>query len=280
MVDYSWWAAVTFEADFLRSWANENGHTLIELNTHADGLFSAHSSDTLESENYEQLIKSVLGHGADIGIMFDGDADRLWVVTSSGTIIPGDLVYSLIIQQLHTTWKQIVFDAMSGNSIRRAIHNTNNIPVVCKMGRFFINEKIKQTGALIGWEISGHIMFSQAGGTECVLVATAYLLRSIETSWTLDDQLISLTQWIYREPMLNLHVEKKDEILAELVHHFQHLNPLTIDGVNIYTPTICLTARKSNTEPIIRIQLEASSKEEFNTIMNQVQDVIKKIEKQ
>jgi phosphomannomutase len=277
VVDYSNGAATTFEQHFLHNWAANHGHTLIELNTGADGLFTAHSSDTQEDHNYQQLITAVLWDQADLGILFDGDADRIWLVSSSGQIVPGDLVLSILIWQIWVTGKQIVFDAMCGNSIRRAITNSWNIPVVCKMGRFFINEKMREIGAFLGGEISGHIMFSEFGASECTLVAISYILKSLAQG-SIDQQLIQLTDGIYREPMRNPHVERKDEILSALMEHFTQLNPLQIDGVNIYSDTMCMTARKSNTEPIIRIQLETANKAQYQQIIGEIKEIVKRIE--
>jgi phosphomannomutase len=277
-VDYSNGAAITYEQQFLCSWATQYGHTLIEMNTGADGLFTNHSSDTSENINYQQLITAVLWDQADIGILFDGDADRIGVVTSSWQIIPGDLVLSIIAQQLWVSGEQMVFDAMCGNSIRRAITASGNTPVVCKMGRFFINEKMKQIGAILGGEISWHIMFHDCGDTENVIVAISYLLKAIQQHGSLDTQVAKLTTNIYREPMLNLHVERKDEILSALMEHFADLNPLQIDGVNIYSDTMCMTARKSNTEPIIRIQLETADKAQYQQIITEIKEIVEKIE--
>lgn len=278
-VDYSNWAATSFEQEYLSRRAQDNGHMLIEMNAGADGLFSNHSSDTMETINYQQLITAVLWDQADIGILFDGDADRIGVVTSSWQIIPGDLVLAVVAQQMWVQWEQVVFDAMSGNSIRRAITNSGNTPVVCKMGRFFINERMKQIWAVLGGEISWHIMFHDCGDSENVLVAISYLLRAIQQHGSLDSQVAKLTAGIYREPMLNLHVERKDEILSALMDHFADLNPLQIDGVNIYSDTMCLTARKSNTEPIIRIQLETKDRAQFQQIIGEVKEIVERIEK-
>lgn len=278
-VDYSNGAAITYEQQFLRSWATQCGHTLIEMNTGADGLFTNHSSDTSENINYQQLITAVLWDQADIGILFDGDADRIGVVTSSWQIIPGDLVLSIIAQQLGVSGESMVFDAMCGNSIRRAITASGNTPVVCKMWRFFINEKMKQIGAILWGEISWHIMFHDCGDTENVLVAISYLLKAIQQHGSLDAQVAKLTTNIYREPMLNLHVERKDEILSALMEHFADLNPLQIDGVNIYSDTMCMTARKSNTEPIIRIQLETKDKAQYQQIIGKIKEIVERIER-
>jgi phosphomannomutase len=275
VVDYSNGAATWFEQQFLTQRARGHGHTLLEMNAGADGLFTTHSSDTMETINYQQLITAVLWDRADIGILFDGDADRIGVVTSSWQIIPGDLVLSIIAQQLWVSGESMVFDAMCGNSIRRAITASGNTPVVCKMGRFFINEKMKQIGAILGGEISWHIMFHDCGDTENVLVAISYLLKAIQEHGSLDAQVAKLTTNIYREPMLNLHVERKDEILSALMEHFVDLNPLQIDGVNIYSDTMCMTARKSNTEPIIRIQLETKDKTQYQQIIGEIKEIEK-----
>lgn len=277
-VDYSNWAAASFEQDYLSRRAHAHGHTLIEMNAGADGTFANHSSDTQENHNYQQLITAVLWDQADIGVMFDGDADRIGVVASSWQIIPGDIVLALIVQQLGVTSEQVVFDAMCGNSIRRAITGSGNAPVVCKMGRFFINERMKQIWAVLGGEISWHIMFHDCGDSENVLIAISYLLRSIQQHGSLDEQVATLTTGIYREPMINLHVERKDEILSALMEHFAHLSPLQIDGVNIYSDTMCMTARKSNTEPIIRIQLETKDKAQYHQIITEIKEIVERIE--
>ncbi len=277
-IDYSNGAAITYEQQFLHSWAAQYRHTLIEMNTWADGLFINHSSDTSENINYQQLITGVLWDQADIGILFDWDADRIGVVTSSWQIIPGDIVLSIIAQQLWVSGESMVFDAMCGNSIRRAITQSGNTPVVCKMGRFFINEKMKQIGAILGGEISWHIMFHDCGDTENVLVAISYLLKAIQEHGSLDSQVAKLTTNIYREPMLNLHVERKDEILSALMENFAELNPLQIDGVNIYSDTMCMTARKSNTEPIIRVQLETKDKASYQQVIGKVKEIVERIE--
>jgi phosphomannomutase len=122
-------------------------------------------------------------------------------------------------------------------------------------------------------------MFHDCGDTENVLVAISYLLKAIQEHGSLDAQVAKLTTGIYREPMSNLHVERKDEILSALMEHFADLNPQQIDGVNIYSDTMCMTARKSNTETIIRIQLETKDKAQFQQIIGEIKEIVERIEK-
>ncbi len=274
VIDYSNGAACAYEQHFLSTRATRNGHTLIELNAWPDGTFSSHTSDTSNNKNYEQLMSAVLQHQADIGIMFDGDADRIGVVDNLGQVVPWDVVLALIIQQLNLEKEHVVFDVMCGHAIRQTIKNSGNIPVVCKMGRYFINEKMKETGAAIGWEISWHIMFSQLGNTENTLVAISYLLHSIEEKWELHEQIEKLTGSFYREPMINLRISNPDKALESLAKHFSYANPQVIDWLNIANKDICLTARKSNTEPLLRIQLETTSPKLYASTMKEIQTIL------
>ena len=267
-IDFSNGAGVTVEKEFFDQLPH---HDISYINDIPDGTFSAHESDTSTSSNYQQLIQKVQESWSDFWIMFDGDSDRVWVITASGKIFGGDIITAIIAKQL-LEWGgtgDILYDVMSTKTIEDMAKKYGGTSKRTRMWRYFINKELNQTGALFAGEVSGHYMFKEIGGYEMPLLAIYYLLCELEHHESMDIMLQSF-QYLYKTPITSLTVSDKTTIMSAIQKIFQEYPQDTLDGVSVYGNNFWMNIRGSNTESKIRYTIEASSEEKLNEIQQQL----------
>lgn len=151
VIDFSHGAAVSFEKNFYEQHANN--HLVTMINDYPDGTFPSHESDTSDPQNYQQLKKVVIEEQAEFGMMFDGDGDRMGVVTNTGEVIPGDIIYAIIAKQILKNKKNnpiLLYDCMSSKIVAETIIKNGGQAKINKVGRFFINQEMIKQNALAG----------------------------------------------------------------------------------------------------------------------------------
>lgn len=266
-VDYSHGAGVTVEQEFLRALAEKESahgarHEIHHLNDYADGLFPSHESDTQDQACYADVVACVGEKGLDFGVMFDGDADRIGFVDEKGQVVKGDLIYALIVWEIAqdgvSDKKTMVYDIMSRQSLKD-VAEENGLDAQCiRTGRFFIQEAVLAHDALIGGESSSHFLYNVGPwqAYEVPLLSLYYVMRAIERHGSLSQAVASVTR-SYAWPLQKVFPDDRDVFLAELKALFPDMSDMSIDGVNLVDDQCVIIARKSNTEPLVRIWVEA-----------------------
>lgn len=280
-VDFSNGAWVTVERDFLDEILVSKNHRIHFLNDVCDGTFPAHNSDTVVEKYFDQLKAEVMDNWLEFGVMFDGDADRVWFVSNSGKYIAGDVMVAIIAKQLMEQYtmpnsfdKKVVYDVMSTRAIIDKVKELWGEPVLCRVGRKFINDKMREVNALFGGELSGHYMFAELWGCELVLLAIYYVIKESENFNSFDEMIQEYTGAYYKWPCINQEVTDKDGVLEAIALAFADYKPERLDGINIYGDNFFITARKSNTEPIIRMVIEASSEGHYMELYEKLMGVV------
>lgn len=258
VIDFSNGAGCTREYDLVQKIQQEGIRDILCVNTAADGNFPGHESDTSNPECYEQLIHEVIKQQADMGVMFDGDLDRIGIVDNTGTIIPWDTIGCLLAKK-HLDKKEnqtIYMDVLCSGDLYDTISNYGGKPVITKTGRALMTPSLKTDKALLGIEFSGHIMYQSAWYVEQPLMVAIDILQVLDQEKKTLNQVCGEYRKWYRQPLLSLKVENPDQCIANIEKIYNTYTIEHIDGLNIYNTDIRLTVRKSNTEPKIRIALE------------------------
>jgi phosphomannomutase/phosphoglucomutase len=248
------------------------------LFTESDGTFPNHHPDPTVPENLEDLIEAVQQDGAEIGIAFDGDADRIGVVDGSGNIIWGDRILILYARDaLARTGhgQPIIFDVKCSQSLPTAIEQAGGIPVMWKTGHSLIKDKMKETHAPVAGEMSGHMFFSEGFyGHDDAMYGAARLLRILADSGKTVAQMLSDVPDFVSTPELRIDVpeELKFGLVDRAVQHFRSKHDvIDVDGVRVLFGDGWGLIRASNTQPVIVARYEASTPERLAAIRDEME---------
>ena len=245
----------------------------------SDGAFPNHHPDPTVPKNLEDLIAAVRKNGADIGIAFDGDADRIGVVDDTGEIIWGDyllIVYARDVLARTGRGQSIVFDVKASQALPEAVERAGGIPVMCKTGHSIIEEKMHATHAPVGGEMSGHMFFSEGFyGFDDALYGAARLLKIIADSGRSVRELLADVPRFVSTPEIRVDCpdDRKFGIVDEATKYFAARHEVvTIDGVRVLYGDGWGLIRASNTQPVLVLRFEARTKEQLQRIQADMQD--------
>ncbi|MDG2278335.1 MAG: phosphomannomutase/phosphoglucomutase [Pseudomonadales bacterium] len=242
----------------------ELGCEVVALYCDVDGDFPNHHPDPAEPENLADLITVVQAENADIGLAFDGDGDRVGVVSSSGEIIWPDKLIMLFAQDIVSRHpgSDIIYDVKCSRHLNTIISELGGRPIMWKTGHSHIKAKIKETGALLGGEFSGHICFAERWyGFDDALYSAARLLEIIGSSGDTVDDLFAQFPVTFATPELKIATTdaEKFEILGRLEVEADWADGTltTIDGIRVDFADGWGLIRASNTSPVLSLRFEA-----------------------
>jgi phosphomannomutase len=238
------------------------GCEVIDLYSRVDGNFPNHHPDPSKPENLADLIRTVHATDAELGLAFDGDGDRLGVVTRGGNVIYPDRQLMLFARDILSRVKggQVIYDVKCSQRLPVAIREAGGEPVMWKTGHSLVKAKLKETGAPIAGEMSGHIFFSERWyGFDDATYTAARLLeilsRSADPSAVLDELPTS-----FSTPELNVACAEGEppRVIARLLQEarFPGAEILTIDGLRAEYPDGFGLIRASNTTPVLVLRFE------------------------
>jgi phosphomannomutase/phosphoglucomutase len=251
----------------------ELGCEVIPLHCDVDGNFPNHHPDPGKLENLEDLIAAVRREGADLGIAFDGDGDRIGVVTDEGKVIWPDRLLMLFAKDVvsRNPGADIIFDVKCSRRVASLISEYGGRPVMWKTGHSLIKAKMKETGALLAGEMSGHIFFKERWyGFDDALYSTARLLEIVGLDERSVHEIFDTFPEDVSTPEINIGVadENKFEIVQRLSEtgQFGDGSLTNIDGVRIDYADGWGLCRASNTTPMLVLRFEADSEEALERI--------------
>lgn len=253
------------------------GCEVIPLYCEVDGNFPNHHPDPGKLKNLRDCIAEVQTHGADIGLAFDGDGDRVGVVTASGDVIYPDRLMMLFAEDVlqRNPGCEIIYDVKCSRLLHETILSKGGKPTMWKTGHSLIKRKMKSTGALLAGEMSGHIFFKERWfGFDDGLYSAARLLEILaNTNHSLDD-IFSHYPINISTPELN--IDLNDETKFDLVSQLQQQSypegeVSQIDGLRVDYPDGWGLVRASNTTPVLVLRFEATSATALARIRQQFQ---------
>ncbi|MCD6110026.1 phosphomannomutase/phosphoglucomutase [bacterium] len=259
------------------------GCDVTELYCEPDGNFPNHEANPEELKNMQDLIAKVKETKADIGFGFDGDGDRVGVVDEKGHHYSADYLLLLLARDLLTRLpdSKIVFDVKVSQTLIDDIKNHGGQPVMSKTGHSFIESKMKEIGAPLAGEVSGHLFFAENYyGFDDAFLGGAKLLEILSKSGKTFSHLFDDVPSTYTTPEFKAHTpdDKKFDIVNKLVEYFtEHYDCITLDGVRVnFSPKAWGAVRASNTSPNLTLRFEADSKEKLNEIQKLMVEQLKK----
>ena len=255
------------------------GPTVHELYCEVDGTFPNHHPDPGKLANLRDLQAQVVNKKADLGYAFDGDGDRLGLVTGEGKIIYPDRMMMLFARDLlqRQPGAKIVFDVKCSALLPQFIQAHGGVPIMWKTGHSLIKRKMKESGALLGGEMSGHLFFAEDwSGADDALLAGVRLLQIIDASGKSIAELCAALPDAISTPEINLVTTetRKFEIIAALAKNgdFGKSRRITIDGLRVEYEDGWGLVRASNTSPMLVLRFEAQSQ----TGLERIQDVFRR----
>ena len=264
---------------------NKLGCSVTELFCEVDGNFPNHHPDPSKPDNLKDLISAVAENQADIGLAFDGDGDRLGVVTSDGDIIWPDrvlMLYAMDILERNPGGK-IIYDVKCTRHLDTVIREHGGDPLMWKTGHSFIKAKIKETGALLAGEMSGHIFIKERWyGFDDALYASARLLEILAKDERATREVFASLPDSVNTPELNVAMQEGEPpvFINKLMEsaHFDGATISTIDGLRADYDDGWGLVRSSNTTPVLVLRFEADNDAALTRIMDEFRRVMQQVD--
>lgn len=256
------------------------GVELVKLFIEPDPSFPNHHPDPTVAENLKDVQEAVIRHGADVGIAFDGDGDRIGVVDETGRIIWGDELMILLSRTIlaERPGSTIIAEVKCSQNLFDDIEAHGGTAIMERAGHSIIKSRMKETGAVLAGEMSGHIFFADRFyGFDDATYAGARLLEILSRTDKKLSELFGGVPETFSTPELRVDCpdEIKFQVVAETAEHFTKTNRvITIDGARIVFDNGWGLVRASNTQAILVLRFEADSSEALNAIRSEVESFV------
>lgn len=251
---------------------------LIKMNWELDGTFPAHEADPLKEENLEDLKKKVIETGADFGITTDGDGDRIFFVDNEGQAIDQSIIRGILsmIFLKEKPGSKICYDIRPGKITQDLIEENGGIPIVTRVGHSLIKEQTLKEGAYFAGESSGHFFLNMPIGCfEVPVIVTLKLLEYFSQSGQTVAETVKPFKRYFHSGEINSVVSDKDIVIVNLIAKYPDGQLNRLDGITIEYPDFWFNVRGSNTEPKLRLNLEARTKEIMEVRRDEVLSIIR-----
>ncbi|MGM0381611.1 MAG: phosphomannomutase/phosphoglucomutase [bacterium] len=247
-----------------------------EMYFELDGSFPNHIPNPLETENMEDLQAEVKSGDYDLGMAFDGDADRVAFVDENGEIIASDMITALLAEPLLEEYPDsaVVYDLRSSRVVPEEIKKHGGEPVRYRVGHAYMKAKMREVEGIFGGELSGHYYFKDNYYTDCGMIASLYLLNLLSKTDKSLSELIKPLERYARSGEINFEVEDKQGKMEDLAKRFEDGEIDWLDGITVQFDSWWFNVRASNTEPYLRLNMEAEDEELLEKKLEIVRGVI------
>ncbi|MFC1497954.1 phosphomannomutase/phosphoglucomutase [Verrucomicrobiota bacterium] len=235
---------------------------MVPLFEELDGSFPNHEANPLKAETLTQLQEKIRSGSYDFGVSFDGDADRAGFVDENGEIVPMDLMTALIARDMLEKEKGVIFyDLRSSWAVKEVVEENGGTPMMSRVGHAFIKQQMRDANAIFAGELSGHYYFRDNYFTESSAMAVLCLANIVSKTGKTVSELIAPIKRYYASGEINSKVEDPKKVLAKLNKEYSDGRMFELDGVSVEYDNWWFNVRCSNTEPLIRLNLEAKTSE-------------------
>jgi phosphomannomutase len=245
-----------------------------------DGTFPNHEPNPLLPENREFIVAKTVDERADLGVAFDGDADRCFFVDDTGEFVPGDFVTALLAEAVleKEPGAKIIYDVRASWAVPETIEQAGGKPLVNRVGHAFIKQRMRQDGAAFGGEVSGHYYFREFSKADSGVIPFLLMLELLSRqNAKLSGLLAPYRGRYFITGELNTPVKDVPLKLQELKERFGQEGRVShLDGVSIDADDWHMNVRPSNTEPLLRLNLEARSQELMERKRDEVLELIRR----
>ncbi len=255
------------------------GAQVIPLYCESDGTFPNHHPDPTVDEYIQDMIAAVRKEGADLGVAFDGDADRIGVVDENGKVVRGDillLLFGLDVLRRRGPGQKLVFDVKCSQAVPEVFAQAGGVPILWKTGHSLIKKKMKEVGALVAGELSGHICIADDfyGFDDAPYAACRLIDMLSRSDRSLSAQVADFPDYV-STPEIRVEVEeqRKWEIVERAVAHFKESHEVVdVDGARVLFDGGWGLLRASNTQPVLVMRFEARTEDRLAAIRSEFED--------
>lgn len=242
-----------------------------------DGTFPNHEANPQKHENLKDLIEVVKNNHYDFGIAFDGDGDRAAFVDDKGRPVLGTDVISIVAKYYLERYPgaEVVHDVRTSRATQELIREWGGTPVRTKAGRVYIGKVVRERNAPFGGETTGHLFFKENYDADSGLIAALTLIQALAESGKKLSELVDEYRRYTMAPEINLEVEDKDGAFQHLREAFADAEQDELDGLTVNYDDKWFNLRASNTEPVMRLNAEASSTEALDEFVDKITSTIK-----
>ncbi len=236
---------------------------LVPLYFELDGTFPNHEANPLKPENLVDVQRAVREHGCDLGFAFDGDADRAMLVDETGAIVTADLVTGLLAPRYlrREPGAAILYDLRSSWATPEAIREAGGRPVRERVGHSFMKATMRRYGSPFGGELAGHFYFRDLYTADCSLLTVVQVVNHLRETGRPLSELVRPLRRYHGTGEVNFHVEDKDGMIRHLAEAFGNGRVDYLDGITVEYDDWWFNVRPSNTEPLLRLVLEARTRD-------------------
>ncbi|MCD6162737.1 MAG: phosphomannomutase/phosphoglucomutase [candidate division Zixibacteria bacterium] len=251
---------------------------LIPMYFELDGSFPNHPASPIEPENIAALCRKILDEKADFGAAFDGDADRMFLVDENAKPLGGDMVTALVSRSILQKEKgsNIIYNLICSKAVPEVIGKGGGNAIRTRVGHAFIKTLMKKNNAIFGGEHSGHFYFRDNWFADSGLIAFAVCLELLSKEQLKLSELTASFDHYYRSGEINSRVDDIPAKLKELVNEFSDAKIDYLDGVTIDCGNYWFNIRPSNTEPLLRLNLEADTEQLMKENTENILKIIRK----
>ena len=255
--------------------------TVIPLYFELDGTFPNHEANPIEPENLRDLQRAVLEHRADIGLAFDGDADRCFVVDERGRVVSPSVLTALIATRelAREPGATIIHNLITSRAVPQIIAEHGGVAVRTRVGHSFIKAEMARTGAVFGGEHSGHFYFRDFWFADSGMLAALHTLAALGGQAKPLSQLLAEYARYYASGEINSEVADQAEATARVKQAFASRPGVStdeLDGLTVTTGDWWFNLRPSNTEPLLRLNVEAADEAAMAALRDEVLGIVRK----
>jgi phosphomannomutase len=245
-----------------------------------DGSFPNHEPNPLLPENRAFIVEQTRAEGAQLGVAYDGDADRCFFVDDTGEFVPGDFVTALLAQAMlaKEPGAKVIYDVRASWAVPRAIEEAGGVPLINRVGHAFIKERMRKEDALFAGEVSAHYYFRDFSQADTGVVPFLVMLELLSRARKpLSELLASFRERYFLTGELNTPVADVALKLQELKERYAKEGGRVthLDGISVDFDEWHFNVRPSNTEPLLRLNLEALSEPLMEEKRDEVLDLIR-----
>jgi phosphomannomutase len=252
---------------------------LVKMYFDLDGTFPNHPPDPLEEANRREIMERVAAEGAQIGMAWDGDADRCFFVDDTGRFVPGDFVTALLGESFVRKFpgSKVVYDVRASRAVRDRVQAAGGVALMNRVGHAFIKKRMRDENAVFGGEVSGHFYFRDNWYADNGMIPALLVLEMLgREGRKLSELLAPLRSRYFITGEINSKVADVAGALRRLEERYRDAEITKMDGVSVDYADWHFNVRPSNTEPLLRLNLEASSEEDMVRRRDEVLGLIRR----
>lgn len=236
---------------------------VVRMNFELDGSFPAHQADPMQPENLVDIQKRLIEEKADIGFAPDGDGDRFFILDENAEIVPPSIITGIVARELlrDHPGQKIVTDLKYQFNSRSLVEKMGGELVISVTGHAYVTQKMTEVGAIFAGEASAHYYFRETGNAESALPIILSVLEVMSREGKKLSEIASELKVAHESGEINFEVENAKELMEKLKNKYSDGEVSEIDGVSIIYPDWHVSLRTSNTEPLLRLNIEAWDKE-------------------